>query len=126
MAYYFALGIEANGVAASDKRDLFPGALELMILRTLEYRPLHGYAMVQHIRRISDDELKIEEGSLYPALQRMLRSGLVTAEWGLSSTNRRVRLYRLTRKGRSYLGREMSAFERMMKAVGRVLAPAAK
>jgi PadR family transcriptional regulator PadR len=79
-----------------EQRDLFPGALEMMILRTLKRQPQHGYALVQHIKRTSNDLLQIEEGSLYPALQRLLREELVKAEWGISSTNRRVRTYKLT------------------------------
>lgn len=109
-------------MARSAQRDLFPGALEMMILQTVRRQPLHGYALVQHIKRTS--ELQIEEGSLYPALQRMLRAGWLTAEWGVSSTNRRVRLYRLTAKGRQHLDRELSSFERMFQAIYRVLAPA--
>jgi PadR family transcriptional regulator, regulatory protein PadR len=73
-----------------EQRDLFPGALELMILKTLKRQPLHGYALVQHIKRTSNDLLQIEEGSLYPALQRLLKEELVKAERGISSTNRRV------------------------------------
>jgi transcriptional regulator len=73
------------------QRDLFPGALEMMILRTLKRRPLHGYALAQHIKQTSNDVLQIEEGSLYPALQRMLKAGWLKAEWGISSTNRRIR-----------------------------------
>jgi len=83
----------------SAQRDLFPGALEMMILRTLKRQPLHGYALVQHIKRTSDDLLQIEEGSLYPALQRLLKEELVKAEWGISATNRRVRIYKLTAAG---------------------------
>src|SRR3979409_2581279 len=96
------------------QRDLFPGALEMMILRTLKRQPLHGYALVQHIKRTSNDLLQIEEGSLYPALQRLLKENLVTAEWGISSTNRRVRIYKLTPAGRKRLKREVSRFERML------------
>jgi transcriptional regulator len=92
-----------------------------MILRTLKRQPLHGYAFVQHIKRTSDD-LQIEEGSLYPALQRLLKERLVTAEWGLSSTNRRVRTYKLTPAGARHLEREVSSFERMLEGVTRVLA----
>ena len=77
--------------AADGSRDLFPGALEMMILRTLRGQPLHGYALCQHIKRASDDLLQIEEGSLYPALQRLLKAELVSAQWGISATNRRVR-----------------------------------
>lgn len=105
------------------RRDLFPGALEMMILRTLKRRPLHGYALVQHIKRVSDDLLQIEEGSLYPALQRLLKAELVKAEWGVSATNRRVRIYRLTAAGVKHLEREVSSFERMLKGITRVLAP---
>jgi transcriptional regulator len=105
------------------QRDLFPGALEMMILRTLEQQPLHGYALVQHIKRTSDDLLQIEEGSLYPALQRLLKGELVKAEWGVSSTNRRVRTYSLTKAGAKHLEREVSRFEKMLKGVTRVLAP---
>ena len=105
-----------------DRRDLFPGALEMMILRTLRRQPMHGYALVQHIKRTSDDLLQIEEGSLYPALQRLLKEGLVKAEWGISSTNRRVRTYQLTPAGSKHLHREISNFERMLEGVTRVLA----
>src|SRR5439155_15641745 len=77
-------------------RDLFPGALEMMVLRLLQYEPLHGYALVQRIQQASNDLLRVEEGSLYPALQRLLRARLLRAEWSVSSTNRRVRIYRLT------------------------------
>jgi PadR family transcriptional regulator PadR len=106
----------------SAQRDLFPGALEMMILRTLKRQPLHGYALVQHIRRTSNDLLQIEEGSLYPALQRLLKDELVKAEWGISSTNRRVRIYKLTAAGSKHLEREVSNFERMLDGITRVLA----
>ena len=106
-----------------NERDLFPGALEMMILRTLRRRPLHGYALVQSIKRASDDVLQIEEGSLYPALQRLLREELVSSEWGVSATNRRVRIYKLTQKGARHLEREVSSFERMLQGITRVLAP---
>ena len=108
----------------NEQRDLFPGALEMMILRTLRRQQLHGYALVQHIKRASDDLLQIEEGSLYPALQRLLKEGLVTAEWGISATNRRVRIYKLTAKGAKHLEREVSSFDRMLQGIMRVLAPA--
>ena len=106
-----------------EQRDLFPGALEMMILRTLGRQPLHGYALVQQIRRASDELLQIEEGSLYPALQRLLKAELVKAEWRTSSTNRRVRLYKLTAAGAKHLKKEMSRFERMLEGITRVLAP---
>ena len=104
------------------QRGLPPGALEMMILRTLIRRPLHGYALVQHIKSASDDMLQVEEGSLYPALQRLLKDGFVSAEWGLSSTNRRVRSYRLTAAGRKHLVQESSRFEQMLAAITRVMA----
>ena len=107
---------------APEQRDLFPGALEMMILQTLKQRPLHGYALAQHIKRTSDDLLQIEEGSLYPALQRLLKAELVKAEWGISSTNRRVRIYQLTAAGAKRLEREVSQFETMLKGITRVLA----
>ena len=104
------------------QRDLFPGALEMMILRTLKRQPLHGYALVQHIKRTSQDLLQIEEGSLYPALQRLLKDEFVKAEWSVSSTNRRVRIYKLTATGAKHLEREVSSFERMLEGITRVLA----
>jgi len=104
------------------KRDLFPGALEMMILRTLKGQQLHGYALVQHIKRTSRDLLQIEEGSLYPALQRLLKDDLVKAEWSVSSTNRRVRIYRLTAAGAKHLQRQVSSFERMLEGIKLVLA----
>lgn len=110
-------------IKKSNKRDLFPGAIELMILRTLKRQPLHGYALVQHIQRTSNDLLQVEEGSLYPALQRLLKDKLVKAEWGISSTNRRVRVYELTAKGARRLQAEVTSFERMFEGISRVLAP---
>jgi PadR family transcriptional regulator PadR len=104
------------------QRDLFPGALEMMILRTLK-RPLHGYALVQQIKRTSNDLLQIEEGSLYPALQRLLKQEFVKAEWSTSSTNRRVRIYKLTAAGVKHLEHEVSSFKRMLEGITRVLAP---
>jgi PadR family transcriptional regulator PadR len=106
-----------------EQRDLFPGALEMMILRTLKRQPLHGYALAQHIKRTSNDLLQIEEGSLYPALQRLLKEELVKAEWSISSTNRRVRIYKLTAAGAKHLAREVSRFEKMLEGITRVLAP---
>ena len=107
----------------SEERDLFPGALELMILQTLKHKPLHGYALAKHIKQTSNELLQVEEGSLYPALQRMLKAGLVEAEWGISSTNRRVRIYQLTPAGRKHVAREISSFERMLEGITRVLSP---
>jgi transcriptional regulator len=105
------------------QRDLFPGALEMMILQMLKRQPMHGYALVHHIKRTSQDLLQIEEGSLYPALQRLLKEEFVKAEWGVSSTNRRVRIYKLTAAGAKHLEREVSSFARMFEGITRVLAP---
>jgi PadR family transcriptional regulator PadR len=104
-------------------RDLFPGALEMMILQTLRRGPLHGYALAQLIKSDSEDMLQIEEGSLYPALQRMLKAGWLAAEWGVSQRNRRVRIYRITPTGRKQLEREVSSFERMLEGIARVMKP---
>ena len=105
-------------------RDLFPGALELMILQTLNRTPMHGYALAQHIKTISDDLLQIEEGSLYPALQRMLKTGWLKSEMGVSARNRPVRVYELTPAGRKRLEEERSSFEKMFAGIHRVLAVA--
>ena len=102
-------------------RDLFPGSLEMMILQTLRREPMHGYALAQTIQRASNDLLQVEEGSLYPALMRMLKAGWVSAEWGVSARNRRVRIYRITPAGRKQLDREVSAFERMLDGIARVM-----
>ena len=84
-------------MSAAPTRDLFPGSLEMMILQTLRREPMHGYALAQTIRQASDDLLQVEEGSLYPALLRMLKAGWVSSEWGVSARNRKVRIYRITR-----------------------------
>jgi len=95
----------------------------MMVLQTLRRGPQHGYALVQNIKGTSGDLLQIEEGSLYPALQRMLKAGWVGAEWGLSARNRKVRVYKITPAGRRQLEREVSSFERMLEGVTRVLSP---
>jgi PadR family transcriptional regulator, regulatory protein PadR len=102
-------------------RSLFPGALEMMLLQALRRQPMHGYALAQHIRSASGDLLQIEEGSLYPALQRMLKAKWVSAEWGLSARNRRVRIYRITAAGCEQLDREVSAFKRMLDGIWRAM-----
>jgi len=105
------------------QRDLLPGTLEMLILHTLRGGPLHGYAISQSIRETSEDVLKIEEGSLYPALQRLLREGWVAAEWGTSQRNRQVRKYRLTPAGRKQLQREIAGYERLIGGIARVIRP---
>jgi len=103
------------------KSDLLPGTLDMLILKTLTRAPLHGYGIALTIKRISDDVLQVEEGSLYPALQRLLLQGWVKAEWKQTETNRRARYYTLTDTGRSQLGMELSEFDRMISAITRVL-----
>jgi PadR family transcriptional regulator PadR len=107
----------------SKNRDLFPGALEMMVLRLLKQEPMHGYALVQRIQQTSNNLLQVEEGSLYPALQRLLKDGLVDAEWGVSTTNRRVRIYSITRAGTKHLTSEVSSFERMLEGINLVMTP---
>ena len=105
-------------------RDLFPGALEMMILQILRHRPSHGYALVRHIRLASKDLLRVEEGSLYPALQRMLKAGLVKARWEVSESGRRVRTYELTSRGTKHLDSQLSKFDRMLEGIHLVLTTA--
>src|SRR5580658_1453862 len=107
----------------TQERDLFPGALEMMVLQTLRGGPMHGYALAQIIKRNSGDLLEIEEGSLYPALQRMLKAGWLTAAWGLSARNRRVRVYKTTATGRKQLERKVSSFVRMLEGIARAMRP---
>jgi transcriptional regulator len=96
----------------------------MMILRSLRRQPMHGYALVQHIKQRSNDLLQVEEGSLYPALQRMLKDNLVKAEWEISASNRKVRTYRITPAGIKHLEHEVSSFEQMLKGINLVLSPA--
>jgi transcriptional regulator len=99
-----------------------PGTLYMLILKTLARRgPTHGYGIAQHIRQVSQEVLRVEEGSLYPALQRMLLKGWVVAEWKQSENNRRARFYKLTPDGRKQLGRELREFGLVMGAIARVI-----
>src|SRR5258708_9824428 len=102
---------------------LLPGTLEMLILQTLTRAPLHGYAIAQYIQQVSQDLLQVEEGSLYPALQRLLREGWVSADWGVSARNRRVRTYRITPAGSQQLQREVSSFEKALQGINLVLRP---
>ena len=106
------------------KNEMIPGTLGMLVLRVLQPGPLHGYAIAQRIHQLSNDLLQVEEGSLYPALQRMLLKGWVRAEWGISETNRKVRLYRLTAAGRKQLQSEIDDFDRVMQGIAAVLAKA--
>ena len=116
-----ALLRETRG-SGSDRDEIPPGTLYVLILKTLAQRgKLHGYEIADHIQTVSDDVLQVEEGSLYPALQRMLIKGWVTAEWGVTAGNRRARYYKLTAAGRKQLAMEVSQFERVMGAITRVI-----
>ena len=108
-------------VSLMNKAELMPGTLDMLILTTLRRAPQHGYAIAQSIKRNSDQELTVEEGSLYPGLQRLLLQGWVKAEWRKTETNRRARFYTLTAAGREQLGLEVSQFRQMVAAIGRVL-----
>ncbi|MGH9847184.1 MAG: PadR family transcriptional regulator [Blastocatellia bacterium] len=103
------------------KPNLLQGTLAMLILRTLTAGQLHGYEIVQRIQQSSDDVLKVEEGSLYPALYRMEEQGWIEAEWGASENNRRAKYYKLTRAGRKQLTIETSNWERLSEAITRVL-----
>ena len=104
-----------------EANELLPGTLEMLILKTLSRGANHGYGIAQNIRAVSDEALKIGEGSLYPALQRILVNGWVEADWGVSETNRKVRVYRLTEAGKKRLADERRTFDAMILAIGRVL-----
>jgi transcriptional regulator len=106
---------------AAKSQELVPGTLEMLVLRTLSLGRMHGYGIAQHIERTSADVIRVEKGSLYPALERLLRAGHVTAKWDRSPTGRRARYYTITASGRRCLGDEVSAFESMYAAIVRVL-----
>ena len=101
--------------------DLLPGTVDLLILRTLQTRPLHGWAISERIQQISEDVLQLNQGSLYPALHRLEHQGWIDAEWAVSELGRRAKYYRLTAAGRKQLAVETSEWERMAAAIGRVM-----
>jgi PadR family transcriptional regulator PadR len=101
--------------------DLVQGTVDLLILKTIALEPLHGWAIAQRIRQLSDEILQVQQGSLYPALQRLERQGWITAEWGASENNRRARFYRLTRAGKKRLAQERATWERLSSGIGLVL-----
>lgn len=103
------------------KRELLKGTLDMLILKTLTVRSMHGYAIAQHIERRSRDVLAVEQGSLYPALERLQKKGWVTSRWGESPTGRRARSYTITASGRRKLGEEISSFERVLLAIKGVM-----
>ncbi len=104
--------------------ELVQGTLDMLILKTLRRRALHGYGIAQSIRQVSDEVLRVEEGSLYPALHRLELDGLIESEWGSSSSNRRAKFYRLTPLGRKQLVREADNWNRLANAIARVMQPA--
>lgn len=104
-----------------ERTDILQGTLDMLILRTLLLGPLHGHAIVHTIERTTEDVLKIDHGSLYPALHRLLRRGWIASKWGISENNRKAKFYRLTAAGRKQLVAEASRWERMVEAVGRVM-----
>jgi transcriptional regulator len=106
------------------RQDLLPGTLDMLILKSLTRGVMHGYGIVEHIRTLSAEVLNVEEGSLYPALQRLQLQGLIDSEWGHSVNNRRARYYRLTAAGRKQLGLAESSFDRLITAITRVMKPA--
>jgi transcriptional regulator len=103
------------------KRDLLPGTLDLLVLKTLLAEPLHGYGIAQQIKHLSRDVLRVDEGSLYPALQRMRQRGWLNAEWGLTPNNQRARYYTITTAGRKHLGQEEVGFAELIGAIHRVM-----
>jgi transcriptional regulator len=103
------------------KIDLLPGTLDMMVLKTLTRGRLHGYAIAQLLRQISEDILQVEEGSLYPALQRLELNGWIEGEWGVSSNSRRARFYKLTADGRKKLTSETARYREMTGAIARVM-----
>ena len=109
---------------SSPRRDLLPGTLDMLILRTLTIEPMHGYGIAQHIQRLSRDVIRVEEGSLYPALQRMRQKGWIKAEWGQTPNNQRARYYTITPGGRRQLGDQETAFADLITAITRVMRPA--
>ena len=114
----------SRGKKKSDRQELLPGTLDMLILKSLTRGVMHGYGIAEHIRHLSDEVLQIEEGSLYPALQRLQMQGLIASDWGHSVNNRRARFYRLTREGRRQLGETETSFSRLIDAITRVMKPA--
>jgi PadR family transcriptional regulator, regulatory protein PadR len=105
----------------SDQTDVLQGTLDLLIMRTIALEPMHGWAIAQRIRQISDDQLRVQQGSLYPALHRLEHQGWITAGWGASENNRRARFYSLTKAGRKQLAVEVSKWDRLSAGVNLVL-----
>jgi PadR family transcriptional regulator, regulatory protein PadR len=101
--------------------DLVQGTVDLLIMKTIALEPMHGWAIAQRIRQLSDDILQVQQGSLYPALQRLEKQGWITAAWGASENNRKARFYRLTKAGQKRLAQEEASWERLSSGIGLVL-----
>jgi len=114
----------AKAMEPTPRRDLLPGMLDMLILKTLSVQPMHGYGIAQHVLRSSKDVIRVEEGSLYPALQRMRQKGWIKAEWRQTPNNQRARYYTVTPAGQRHLGDVEGRFEELMAAVRRVMRPA--
>jgi len=111
-------------MTAPSKRELLPGTLDMLILASVNVQTMHGYGIAQHIQRLSREVLRVEEGSLYPALQRMRQKGWIKAQWGLTPNNQRARYYTITALGRRQLGEQEAGFAELLDAIGRVMRPA--
>ena len=111
-------------MASTSKRELLPGTLDMLILGSLTVQPMHGYGIAQHIQRLSREVLRVEEGSLYPALQRMRQKGWIKAQWGQTPNNQRARYYTITTLGQRQLGEQETSFSELLDAIARVMRPA--
>ena len=107
----------------TNRRELLPGTLDMLVLKTLTVQPMHGYGIAQHLQRLSQDVIQVEEGSLYPALQRMRQKGWIEAEWRRTPNNQRARYYTITRAGREQLGEQEAGFAALTAAIRRVMNP---
>lgn len=110
------------GTDAPAKTDLLQGTLDMLVLRTLSAQSMHGYGIAQHIQRISQAVLRVDQGSLYPALERLQQKGWVTSRWGVTPTNRKARYYTITASGRKQLGEKSAAYDKVALAIARVMA----
>ena len=108
-------------MTASSRRELLPGMLDMLILKTLTIQPMHGYGIAQHLHRLSESVIQVEEGSLYPALQRMRQKGWISAAWAQTPNNQRARYYTITAAGRRQLGEQTTGFAELLAAVSRVM-----
>src|SRR5689334_5551250 len=123
-SYHRATIYRQSMAKTNERNDLLPGTLEMLILKTLTLGTMHGYGIAQHLQQLSQDVLQVEEGSLYPALQRMQLKGWVSSEWAMTPTKRRARYYKLTALGKKQLVQEVAEFDRMLLAIQRILGTA--